>query len=68
VTVRFAIDASDGHVIDARVADDGIGKPALACCIARTVYGWRFAGTGTQGDGLKGVEVVTYPFILDTAK
>jgi hypothetical protein len=62
VTVRFAIDSNDGRVLDARVVADDIGKPALACCIARNVYGWQFAG-----NGVKAVSIVTYPFILETA-
>jgi hypothetical protein len=59
VTVRFAIDTSTGRVLDARVLADDIGQPALACCIARNVYGWQFPGTGAAG-----LTVVTYPFIL----
>jgi hypothetical protein len=59
VTVRFAISTIDGAVLDAEVAGDETRNRALACCVARKVYGWRFEPTGH-----KGFTVVTYPFLL----
>lgn len=61
VVVRFAISTADGSVLDARVVHDEPGNRALACCVARKVYGWKFAATGK-----KGFTIVTYPFILGT--
>jgi hypothetical protein len=61
VAVRFAISTADGTVIDAQVAGDDTGNPALACCVARKVYGWPFPATGR-----KGITVVMYPFELRT--
>jgi hypothetical protein len=55
VTVRFAISTIDGAVIDAEVAGDETRNRALACCVARKVYGWRFEATGQ-----KGFTIVTY--------
>jgi hypothetical protein len=60
VSVRFAISSNEGLVLDARVAANSTGQPALGCCIARTVYGWRFPGNGS-----KGFTVVTYPFLFE---
>ena len=63
VSVRFAISTLDGAVLDAAVVQDETENRALACCIARKVYGWKF-----EAAGQKGITVVTYPFLLETVE
>lgn len=56
VVVRFVVDAA-GQVPAATIADNELGVPAVACCLAERVAQWRFPAP-TAGNFV----VVEYPF------
>jgi TonB family protein len=45
VELQFTLEP-DGHVSSARTTSNSTGSEELASCVARTVMGWRFPGTG----------------------